>query len=368
VDKKLTATNVKALDKFNHIIKEYYQEYKETTKLLSTYGERFITGDPAKKKIGYLEPDGKVRTTFNPIVSTGRLSSRGPNMQNIPANDRVGMRYRNAFTCADDEEYVDGDYASQELVIIAEISGDPVWNAALRKGEDLHSVCSELLYGKRWKDAADPDCQYYKNKQKCNCKKHKTLRNGVKSINFGLAYGMSKFKLAMQLKITVPEADDLMKLYFRTFPKIADKLKQLGHFGVQRGYIQTVSPFFRKRWFPFWRFARHYIDAHIAEVQYDPKLGSIERQSKNQPIQGTAADITKVSLVMLYWYIYDDAKIEDKVKLVMQVHDQDTTIAKKHFSAEWKPKLQEIMEEAGRFIIKSGLLKAEVNCTPRWSK
>jgi DNA polymerase I-like protein with 3'-5' exonuclease and polymerase domains len=385
VYKRLQGLSKKDLEKFDHVIKEYLTEYKDATKLVTTYGEEFISGNHGvkgkKDKPGHLEPDGKIRTTFNPMVSTGRLSSRRPNMQNIPAKKKIGMRYRNAFTCPADWCYVDSDYASQELVIIAYMSQDPVWNDALRKGQDLHSVCAELLYGKRWKEAAELTCEYYfshvdkngklwpvNSHQKCKCKKHEILREGVKSINFGLAYGMSKFKLAMQLRITVPEADALMKLYFKTFPSIAKTLDGFGRFAVNKGYIMTWYPFFRKRWFPFWKFAYRDIDAHLAGVRYSSTLGSIERAGKNMPIQGTAADITKCSLVMIYWYIYDDAKIDDKVKLVMQVHDQDTTIARRDFAEEWKPKLTQLMEEAALFVIPNGLLKSETNITDRWSK
>lgn len=108
-------------------------------------------------------------------------------MQQIPANDDVGNKYRNCFVPDSPAwVFVDSDYSSQELCVIASLSGDPVWLKALELGQDLHSVCAELVYGKEWKDAADADCAYYHGgKQKCKCKKHKSLRTAVKTINFG---------------------------------------------------------------------------------------------------------------------------------------------------------------------------------------
>jgi hypothetical protein len=108
------------------------------------------------------------------------------NMQNIPAKEAVGNRYRNCFVAEDGWVYVDSDYASQELVVIAFISGDPVWMDALQRGKDLHSVCAEVVYKDLWKRSADSDCAYYHDGQKkCKCKAHKKLRDGIKTINFG---------------------------------------------------------------------------------------------------------------------------------------------------------------------------------------
>lgn len=175
---KLTSLSADEVAKFSHPILDTLTDYKDALKLITTYGETFIEK--------YVEPDGKVRTNFNQVVSTGRVSSARPNMQNIPAKESVGTRYRNAFVCESDWEFVDSDYISQELVIIAHVSQDPVWMEAINTGKDLHSVCAELVYGPVWKEAADVDCAYYtKGKQKCKCKKHKVLRDGVKTINFG---------------------------------------------------------------------------------------------------------------------------------------------------------------------------------------
>jgi DNA polymerase-1 len=204
-------------------------------------------------------------------------------------------------------------------------------------------------------------------KQKCGCKKHKPIRYDMKTVDFGLAYGMSEFKLASELKISVSQAKQKLQDYFRAFPKIGNLLRYLGEFGVKNGYIQTIYPFYRRRWFPQWRWYRQYIDDHIAGIRYSSGLGEIERASKNMPIQGSCADMMKVAVCHIYDYIHNN-KLEDRVYLVMQVHDQVDTICRADFAEEWKVKLTDLMQEAAKAIIPTGILKAETTITTRWSK
>lgn len=367
---KLNSLAEEERNKHAHQILKDYEDYTSATKLITTYGEEFI--------VKHVNPDGRVRTNFNQVVSTGRVSSSKPNMQNIPAKESVGTRYRNAFVCGPDEVFVDSDYASQELVLIAYVSKDPVWLEALANGWDLHSICADLVHKKKWKDAAENDCAYYKvvvnekgvlvqQKQKCKCKGHKHLRDGIKSINFGLAYGMSEIKLSGELSITVREAMNLIEEYFRTFPAIKRTLDFLGAFGVTQGYIQTLAPFFRKRWFPHWNLYLPWIDAHIEGIKYIPALGEIERASKNMPIQGSAADMMKTAMVLVRSYIRDNG-LRDTVRMVAQVHDQLTTVTKRDIAEEWKPILDQLMCEAGRLIVPTDLLKADTNITEVWTK
>lgn len=371
LDKKIKDLSADSMGRFGHPIVLDYQHYKDSAKLISTYGSAWL-----KKNV---EPDGRVRTSFNQVLTTGRISSAKPNMQQIPAKEEVGNIYRNAFVPPVGWSFVSSDYVSQELIMIAYLSQDPVWMEALSKGQDLHSVCADLVYGKKWADAADADCAYFKRvvnkdgqmelaKKKCNCKKHKWLRTGIKTINFGLAYGMSKFKLAATLRIPVPDADLIIHLYFRTFPTIGKLLTYFGTFAVQNGYIKTIKPFFRRRWFPHWQMYQRFIDAHLMEAQYHPGLGEIERAGKNMPIQGTSADTMKVALCLLYWEIHDVRKIPHLVHLVMQVHDQADSNVHDSFKNEWAVIQNNLMEEAAKFIIPTGLLKSETTITDRWSK
>ncbi len=191
VHPRLQNLNEQSLEGTTHPVFEQLSLYKDNLKLISSYGLAFIEK--------FVEPDGKVRTSYNQIVSTGRLSSAKPNMQNIPVRGAIGTRYRNAFVCEPGKSYVDSDYVGAELMIITFISKDPVWEKAIAAGHDLHSVCAELVLGKEWLEAADKDCAYYYSyvdkdgklwmagsKQKCSCKKHKPMREKFKNINFGL--------------------------------------------------------------------------------------------------------------------------------------------------------------------------------------
>lgn len=362
VKKGLTSLDEQSMNRMGHPIAKALQEYKASLRLLTTYGETFITG--TAKKRGNVEPDGKVRTSFNQIVSTGRTSSRRPNMQNIPVKETVGTRYRNAFVCDKDEVYVSSDYSSQELVIMAYLSQEPAWMEALHNGWDLHSICAEMIYKKKWKDAAEPGCEYYASKVKCSCKKHKAMRYNAKTVNFGVPYGMAAYKLSAELKIKAYEAQALLDEYAKTFPKIWGMLRYLQRFGVRNGFISTIEPFHRRRWFPFWKYHQVAIETHLAGI-YDSNLGAIEREAGNMPIQGTAGDMTKVAMVLMYYHIHDNNL---PVKLRMQVHDQIDTTAEASYAPSWVPLMDKFMCDAALLIIPNGLLRSDTQISTTWTK
>jgi DNA polymerase-1 len=255
--------------------------------------------------------------------------------------------------------FVSSDYSSQELNVIAYGSQDPVFLSALRNNEDLHSVCAELVFADVWRNASEYDCSYAVSKQKCECKEHKKLRTQVKTINFGLAYGMGPKKLSETINCSMTEAKDLIEKYFKAFPKIKRFLENQGEFGKRYGYVTTFYPFYRKRWFDNWT-PKMYNDSDSFM-----ELGSIERASKNTPIQGSSADMTKLALVYLHRRI---KKHGYPVKIVMTVHDQIDTICPEEFADEWKLYMTEEMERAANKIINNGLLKADTSITKVWSK
>ena len=339
---------------FQFDIVQTYIKYKEQMKIYSSYGEKFITN---------LKSDGKIHTSFNQILDTGRVSSSRPNMQQIPADNA----FRNCFIAPEGWSFVSADYSSQELNVIAYGSKDPVWIKALEEGKDLHSVCAELVYGKIWKDASDDDCQYFRDdgngdyiKQQCSCPKHKKLRTHVKTINFGLAYGMGANKLSETLQIDKKAAQQLIEDYFTAFPSIKGFLDKLANFGKQFGYIKTFPPYNRRRWFVNW-FPKVYNSKENSQ-----ELSSIERASKNTPIQGASADMTKKALILIRDYIgtHKDAP----VKIVMTVHDQIDTICKDEYIPHWEKAIKSLMEEAANEVVTNGLLKAEVTVSSCWEK
>lgn len=345
---KLENVNSKEMYKYrkkNPIIDKYVT-YKEKMKLSTSYGEEFFK---------FLAADGKVHTNFNQILDTGRVASRQPNMQQIPGNNT----FRNCFVAPEGYVFVSSDYSSQELNVIAFGSKDPVWLKALEDGQDLHSVCADLVYGSKWVDQAEPDCAYMKNKSKCKCPEHKKLRTNVKTVNFGLAYGMGPQKLADTLSISLKEAKSLIEEYFVAFPAIGTFLDKLGSFGKKFGYIKTFPPYRRKRWFPDW------YPKIWDSISARNELGSIERASKNTPIQGASADMTKLALIYIRDYI-NEHKIP--VKIVMTVHDQIDTVCKEEYAEEWKTIITELMEQAALKIVTNGLLKADTNISKTWEK
>lgn len=330
--------------RYKHPIIKSYIRYKELSKLANAYGNNFFK---------YVNCDGKVHTNFSQILDTGRVSSSEPNMQQIPADNK----YRNCFICPEGWLFVSSDYSSQELNVIAFGSKDPVFLEALEKGQDLHSVCADLVFQDAWTDAAEDDCAYMRNKSKCSCPKHKEMRTKVKTINFGLAYGMGPHKLSDTLGISVKEASELIDKYFSAFPNIKKFLEMLGRFGKMNGYIRTFKPFKRKRFFDYW-------DGPNTPMK---ELGMIERASKNTPIQGASADMTKLALIKIHNYIQDN-DLSDRVKIIMTVHDQIDTICKENMAEEWKDRMTELMEDAALTIVTNGLLKADTNISKTWEK
>ena len=311
-----------------------YLQYKEKQKISSTYGKSFLK---------YIMRDGKVRTSFWQILNTGRVSSgskedRKPNMQNIPARNQ----FRNCFHARDGYSIVSVDYSGQELAIIAYGSQDPVWIKCRKNNEDLHSVCAELVFGDKWHTGDK-----------------KALRTMIKTINFGLAYGMSKFKLSDTLNISIDEADKLIKKYFTAFPNIKSFLHKLGMYGVQNGHIRTFKPFRRIRWFPQW-----YQGIHTSQKDFKIK-GAIERASKNTPIQGTGADMIKQSMVLIREYI---RKFNLPCYMVTQVHDEIGVEVRDDFAEDWAKLQCKLMKEAGEMIIKGFDMTVDYTITKKWSK
>jgi len=345
-----TLDNVNGKAMYKHRFKfpliDKYVKYKEAMKLCTSYGDAFFKN---------LKGDNKIHTSFHQILDTGRVSSSKPNMQQIPA-DNV---YRNCFVAPDGWSFVSADYSSQELNVIAFGSKDPVWLKALEEGQDLHSTCAELVYGEEWLTSGEHDCMYMSKKEKCNCPSHKKLRTNVKTINFGLAYGMGPNKLSDTLNVSIDDAKLLIEKYFEAFPSIKGFLDKLGNFGKKYGYIKTFPPYNRKRWFTNW-YPKIW-DNKSSSME----LGSIERASKNTPIQGASADMTKRALALMRVWIKDS---DAPVKLVMTVHDQIDTICKNEYLDTWTVTMKKIMEYAAKEIVTNGLLKAEVTVSNCWEK
>jgi len=336
-----------------HELVKRFGEYKEKYSYITTFGKKWLKNVWA---------DGKVHTSLLQIKETGRSGSKTPNMQQIPVKEDVGGMYRNCFLPPKGYKWVSSDYSSQELCIIAVKSGDEIFNKCLREGKDLHSVCAQLVFKDKWKNAADENCAYYKLDEKgapqqfkCKCKGHKSQRQKIKTLNYGLAYGLGAEGLARRENISIIEAREIISEYFKTFSSIESFLSTLGNFGKTNGYIRTFAPYERIRLFEYWK----------GDLTSSTDMGSIERASKNQPIQGSSADMVKLALVNTRRYIKDNKL---PVLQLLAVHDAQDTAAREDFAEEWSIKLTEIMEDAAKVILPSGLLKADTTIDDYWSK
>ncbi|MGV0850042.1 DNA polymerase I [Mycolicibacterium phlei] len=237
--------------------------------------------------------DGRIHTTFNQtIAATGRLSSTEPNLQNIPIRTEAGRRIRDAFVVGkgpqgDYAELMTADYSQIEMRIMAHLSKDEGLIEAFRTGEDLHSFVASRAFDVPI-DEVTPE-----------------LRRRVKAMSYGLAYGLSAYGLASQLKISTEEAKVQMEQYFDRFGGIRDYLRDVVDQARKDGFTSTV--FGRRRYLPE-------LDSSNRNVRE-----AAERAALNAPIQGSAADIIKVAMINV------DRTIKDaglQSRMLLQVHDE----------------------------------------------
>ncbi|KAB7790064.1 DNA polymerase I [Bifidobacterium leontopitheci] len=233
--------------------------------------------------------DGRIHTTFEQTVAaTGRLSSVDPNLQNIPNRNAEGREIRSAFVPGDGyESLLSCDYSQVELRIMADLSGDEALIEAFRSGADFHKYVASLVYGVPVEEIT-PD-----------------QRTHVKAMSYGLAYGLSTYGLAQQLKIRPGEAEKLKSQYFATFGKVHDYLESLVADARRDGYTETM--FGRRRYFPGLKSTNRNI------------RDAAERGALNAPIQGSAADIMKIAMVRAGDAL---AKAGLASRIILQIHDE----------------------------------------------
>jgi DNA polymerase I-like protein with 3'-5' exonuclease and polymerase domains len=348
--------------------------YRETKKILTTYGENFLTK--------YINPHtGRIHSRILQLgAETGRTSSREPNLQNIPR----GSEWRACFVCDDGYKVATLDYNGCELRILAEYSREPVFLNAFLNNWDVHSVGAEIVFGDEWKNAAEEGCEYYINKQKCSCKRHKELRDIAKTINFGIAYGMEAQKLADSIGMTSAQAKEylergdvdlrkldkkftfeyhaaahILKRYRDSFPVLINYLKDSGKSATERFEARTLAQ--RRRFFhkPTWEEAKQKAKAMLYERRckkegksvfaayknkdeaiaaisastrdissaYKAMYSAIEREGKNTPIQGSNADLAKIAMGCGYGsdgqgFMWHELEPKYGARLVNFVHDE----------------------------------------------
>jgi len=266
-------------EKTKHPLLESLLRIRETKKL----------GTTVEGLIAEIGKDGRIRTHFaQTVAATGRLSSVGPNLQNIPVRTEEGRSIRNAFIAgAGFSGLLTADYSQIEMRIMAHLSNDAGLLAAFETGEDLHATVAGLVFGVK---ANEVDSE---------------MRRQIKAMSYGLAYGLSSYGLAAQLDLSPPAAQDLMDRYFQRFGGIRDYLSSVVEQARKVGYTETVMG--RRRYLP--------------DLMHDNRQRReiAERMALNAPIQGSAADIIKQAMLNVQRAL---VKENLKSRLLLQVHDE----------------------------------------------
>ena len=276
------STDIEVLEKLSgkHPVIEKIIEYRRITKLFSTY----IDG---LRKIA--DKNGVVHTTFVQISTvTGRISSKEPNLQNIPIRTAEGREIRRLFVPSDpSRKLISADYSQIELRILAAISGDEVMKNAFAAGIDIHTRTASEVFNVAI-DQVSPD-----------------MRRSAKAVNFGIVYGISDFGLARNLGIPVKKAAGYIERYFARFPGVKKYMDDIKALAKQQGFVTTLLG--RRRYLP-----------ELKSKNYNVRSFG-ERAALNTPIQGTAADIIKIAMVDISEKL---ASGGFESRLILQVHDE----------------------------------------------
>ncbi len=277
------STTAEALEEIAdlHPIVPLILRYRTVQKLNSTY----IDGlrELIDKKTGL------VHTWFNQtLTQTGRLSSKEPNLQNIPVREEEGRELRKLFIArSDNNVLIDADYSQIELRLLAHFSGSEELIKAYNEGRDIHSLTASQVFGVPLDKVTSQ------------------MRRNAKAVNFGIIYGISDFGLAKNIKTSPKEAREYIKKYFETYPRVKEYMDGNVEFAKSNGYVLTFCN--RKR-------VMNDINSHIFA-----KRSFSERASMNMPLQGSSADIIKIAMVNVYKRLKEENL---QAKLILQVHDE----------------------------------------------
>jgi len=264
-----------------HPIIEAIQEYRQLTKLKSTYVDALP---------GLVNPKtGRVHTSFNQTgAATGRVSSNDPNLQNIPIRTELGRLVRNAFVAESGSVLLSADYSQVELRVLAHLSGDQGLVDAFLADEDIHDATASVVFGMP--------------KEQLN-REHRRV---AKVVNFGIVYGLSGFGLTQAVPgMSRAEAEIFIETYFAKYPGVREYIRRTLREGAERGYVETLLG--RRRYLPELLHPNGQVRA------------SAERMAINAPVQGTAADIIKMAMIRLH-HALKERRLRSK--MILQVHDE----------------------------------------------
>jgi DNA polymerase-1 len=298
------------LDKLRsqHPIIELISQYREVTKLMSTYVETL------PKQV---DKDGRVHTTYSlTIAQTGRLSSNDPNLQNIPVRTELGNHIRTAFIAGPGKVFIGADYSQFELRLAAVLADDKELIDMFNRDIDVHTATAAQVYGREPEDVT------------------KTMRRDAKVINFGILYGMSPHGLSAATGMTFVAAKDFIDKYFELRKPLLDYMNTLKKMAHEQGYVETLLG--RRRPMP-----------DINSSNYMVRQAA-ERAAINMPIQGTEADLMKLAMIRVQEYL----DTQDNAHQLLQIHDSILVECPEHEADEIARNLKEIMEGVYKLSVK----------------
>lgn len=316
------STNEQVLSslKDKHEIIPFLLEYREVYKLYSTYIEPLL-------KLSSENEDRRVHTSFVQTgTATGRLSSKNPNLQNIPTRTKLGAKIREAFVASDGKKLIGIDYSQIELRLLAHFSQDKVLVDSFQHDKDIHLQTAIALFGED--EAANK-------------------RAIAKTVNFGLLYGMGQKKLSQTLDITTKEAKEIIEKYFESFPSVRTYFRSIVDGSKEKGYIQTLLG--RRRYFDYENAAPMFKAAY-------------ERESVNSLFQGSASDLIKLSMNKIHKVIENESL---DAKMLLQIHDELIFEVNELEAELLGEKFKDIMENIYELNIP---LKASMNIGNNWSE
>ena len=311
-----------------HEIVDLMLEYREVHKLMTTYVQALQRLVSPKT--------GRIHTSFNQaIAATGRLSSSEPNLQNIPIKNPRGRRIREAFIAEEGSVLLSADYSQIELRILAHLSGDQALCAAFCDGEDIHARTARQLFSEASVGGDESSAEFAR------------YRRYAKTINFGIIYGMSSFRLARELGISRKEAGAFIERYFAQYPRVRDYFEQLRVNAEQQGYVETI--FGRRR--------------YVEDLETEGRdAGYTNRSMMNAPIQGSAAEIIKIAMLRLHHSLREEGL---DARMLLQVHDELVFEIASESLEEAQAHIVSQMENAVDLRVP---LKVSVNYGANWGK
>lgn len=308
--------------KNKHPIVELVLRYRSIAKLNSTYIEGFRP---------HLDEQDRVHTTFKQtLTNTGRLSSVDPNLQNIPIRSDEGRVVRSMFVASDENHVlIDADYSQIELRLLAHLSDDEYFIEAFNNNDDIHTATACQVYN------TTPD------------KITKSMRRIAKVVNFGIIYGISDYGLSNDLGISIKEAQNLIKGFYDSHPKVKEFMESAVKIARETGRVSTLLGRSRKM-------------VEISSSNYLVR-SMAERASQNMPLQGSAADIVKIAMINVHNSLKNS---NSKAKLILQVHDELIIDCPKNEVENVTKIVRECMENAFKLKVP---LTVDIASSYRWS-